>query len=165
MKYLILASFLAILCAGCEPEPVVEPSGGGPLYANSFEDTIDPGHFEATYDEDTPTGGGNYSLLVSGGCIPPHYEILIGPFSEEADVKLSTWGKTMEGMSGSLSLYLVSNPEEQVLIEINTPEWQAYESAESMLIPAGETAMLQFFSGGIVAVATHYDLVEVRLSE
>lgn len=164
MKYLVLVSFLALLCAGCEPE-AAELSGGDSLYSNSFEDGTDTGYFEATYDTDAPDGGGNYSLLVNGGCIAPHYEILIGPFSEEADVKLSTWGKTMEGMSGSLSLYLVSNPEERVSIEINTPEWQAYESAESMFIPAGETAMLQFLSGGIVAVATHYDLIEVRLSE
>ena len=165
MKYLILASFLAFLCAGCEPEAVVEPSAGGPLYFNSFEDGSDTGYFEATYDTDVPDGGGNYSLLVNGGCIAPHYEISVGPFAEEANVKLSTWGKTTAGMSGSLSLYLVSDPEEQVSIEINTPEWQAYESAGSMVIPAGETAKLQFLSGGIVAVATHYDLVELRVTE
>lgn len=164
MKYLILTCFLASLCFSCESE-VSAPSGGGPLYSNSFEDGSDTGHFEATYDTDAPAGGGNYSLLVNGGCIAPHYELTVGPFSDEVDVTLAAWGKTTEGMSGSLGLYLPSNSQQQLSLEINTTTWQAYESAESMIIPAGETAILQFLSGGIIAVATHYDLVEVRLAE
>lgn len=163
MKYLILASLLTFVCLSCEPE-AYEPSEGT-LYFNSFEDGSDPENFEVTYDKDAPVGGENYSLLISGGCIVPHYEIVVGPFSNEVNVKLATWGKTMQDMSGYLGLYLPNNPEVQLSIEINTPEWQPYESEGTMVIPAGETAILQFNSGGLVAVATHYDLVEIRLSE
>lgn len=164
MKYLLITSILAFLCLGCETDNIPF-SAGDSLYFNSFEDGNDSGTFEATYDKDAPAGGGDYSLLINGGCIVPHYEVGIGPFSQEVEVKLSTWGKTMEDRSGSLILYLLNDPSQYLSIEITTPEWQAYEAEGSMVIPAGETATLQFISGGLISVATHYDLVELRVIE
>ncbi len=49
--------------------------------------------FEYTLSSDTPTDGGDSSLVVSGGCVVPHLYFESGPFAEVKNLSFRVYGK------------------------------------------------------------------------
>jgi hypothetical protein len=171
-KFLSVIFLAALFCYSCTKE---EPGDGtvidfitdNVLYANSFENEADTvglsGYCFVSLEEDTPVGGGAYSLFVSCGCIAPHATLEIGPFEEDQQLIISCWGKGAD-MGGSVSL---RNSKDVINISISGQDsvWQFFESVGTLSYTAGETVTLEFSAGGIASGIIYVDMLEVRKVE
>ncbi len=140
--------------------------GGDPtdcVYYNSFENDSDLEIFEgyaAQISDDVADDAGEQSLLVSGGCIAPHFYGEIGPFDQDYTVQLQILGKSLDGLGGNISMYLPSDSQQRLDILVDDTAWKEY-STGTLFIPAGEPVMISFLSGGIAEVTTFFD--EIKL--
>jgi hypothetical protein len=134
------------------------------LYSNSFETTQDTtgigGYCFLDLVMDAPPSGGSQSLSVSCGCIGPHANFKIGPYSSDNYIKLSFWGKGKD-MGGSVSMNLESD-----YIGINIPgnntSWRYYSSDEILHCPAGKEITISLSAGGIASGLITVDMLKVE---
>ncbi len=153
---LVILAISALIFGSCS-SPQGDPLDA--LYYNSFENHTDLDGFEgyaAQVSDDAPAGGADQSLLVSGGCIAPHFYGEIGPFDRDHTINLAFYGKSLDGFGGSLTLHVLSNPQERIDVLVEEKTWQLYERG-SIVLPAGEILMMNFMSGGIAAATTLFD--------
>jgi hypothetical protein len=134
------------------------------LYFNSFETTQDTtgigGYCFLDLVKDAPPEGGNQSLAVSCGCIGPHANFKIGPFSSDNNVKLSFWGKGKDA-GGSVSMKIESD-----YIGINIPgnntSWRYYSSDDTLRCPAGKEITISLSAGGAASGQITVDMLKVE---
>lgn len=165
-KFSFLIVLVAILVTSCsKKEEKLTTVDDTILYSNSFENTLDLEDFEGfefALSDDTPTGGGDSSLVVSGGCVVPHLTFESGPFDEVKNLTFRIYGKAQDMTGGAVILSLESDPETNIFIVVDSNDWAVYESASALEVPVGEKVNIEFRSGGIVPVTTLFDLLEIE---
>jgi hypothetical protein len=154
-----------VLClSSCQKSVEPGEASGEFLYTTSFESDADTvgwwGYGGRTFRYDAPPGGGERSLVVSGGCIIPHACVDLPPLSQAAFVSLRCWGKALE-RGGAVTLELASDPGQSIFLSVLDSNWTPHASADSLFCPANEHLRLSLRSGGIVAGAMAVDLLEV----
>ncbi len=165
-KLSFLVFFLAIMLFGCSNQKEnIEIVPDGIIYSNSFENAMDLEDFEGmefNLSSDTPVGGGDSSLVVSGGCLVPHLYFELGPFDETQHLSFSIYGKAQDIFGGTVMLSLLNDPHTNISIEVQHSDWTLYETANSIEVPVGEKINVVFQSGGIIEVTTLFDLLEIK---
>jgi len=164
MKKLLYLSLLGITfsftsCSDNEPEI----DGCNEIFFSSFENLKELETFEGLgyyRSDDVTTDAGDSSLVVCGGCIGPHLYFEVGPFDHSKELKLDFMAK-VEQYESSLSMYVVGAVTEGQHITISDTIWTHYQPEELFLLPADETLRVEFFSGGIFALNTYYDLFTI----
>lgn len=147
-------------CENSDQEPFIPLDS---FYFNSFEKNSDTtGWYGIGTDnivEDAPKTGGKHSLEVSGGCVIPHAYFQFAPLSEDNNFVLKCWGKNLSN-GGSIHLR-IEDYSEHIGISVSEPEWTKYISEDTLHGTAGDTLILELFSGGIISSAMRVDQIEI----
>lgn len=159
---LLRAFLLFSICIQCNTVELTEDLG--PLvYLNSFESTQDTvawtGYGGRVLKNDAPPGGGNRSLLVSGGCVVPHacYELKI---SGGGRFVLRCWGKNL-ALGGEVGLRVKNARCPGIRITVTDTVWTHYRPSDTLFCPTNDTVQLLLNSGGVVASAMLVDVIEI----
>jgi len=163
--YFFSVALLAFIIGCNKNKEDIEVSANDNFYFNSFENSMDVETFEGMnpfLSDDTPSDGGDSSIVVAGGCIVPHLYFELGPFDEAQNLSFSVYGKAEGIAGGSLSLRLKSDPDAIIAIQIQDNEWTLYETANTLEVPVGEQVVINFVSGGIVPIVSYFDLFEIQ---
>lgn len=157
---LIIASLMFFSCGKSEFSSDI-------LYFNSFETTQDTsgigGFCFLDLVKDAPPDGGSQSLSVSCGCIGPHANFKIGPFSRDNNVKLSFWAKGKD-VGGSVSMNIGSDYIRLKIPGTNT-SWKYYSSDDTLHCPAGIEITISLSAGGEVSGQITVDMLKVVKAE
>ena len=109
--HLTIAALLLVFVAGCDSAGESARAGcsdasAEAVYCNSFESAADiegwPANGRLNLRDAAPAGGGERSVLVSGGCLYPHSAHTFSA-SESGTVALRAWGKNLE-IGGGVAL-------------------------------------------------------------
>ncbi len=161
-------SFVAVLLFGlmaCEKndDQILNSINSSVLYFNSFEETDDlmgvEGNAFSLSNENTGESGDS-SLLVTGGCIGPHFNLDLGPFEDDKKLTFNFMGKIDHESCGVVTLRSMSSFESIHVVLDNTP-WTYYESMDTMLLPQNEVLRIEIMSGGIAACYSYIDLLTI----
>ncbi len=164
LLYLVLfgITFFTISCSDNDSE-VAESASCNQVFFSSFENGEDFTSFEGFgyyRTDDVPASAGDSSLVVCGGCIGPHLYFDVGPFDENKELSLDFMAR-IEQYESSLSFYIVGSIDSGVHITVSDTLWTHYQPIETLLLPADEIARVEFFSGGLFALNTYYDLFTI----
>jgi len=155
---LFLFSFLS--CENSDREAVYPLDS---FYFNSFETNSDTagwyGIGSENIVEDAPKVGGEYSVEISGGCVIPHAYYRFAPLSEDRSLILKCWGMNLSN-GGSIHLR-IEDYSDHIGISVSEPEWTEYISEDTLHGTAGDTLVLELFSGGIISSAMRVDQIEI----
>ena len=134
-------------------------------FCTSFETDADTlgwrqyGHIDLV--DDAPRQGGFRCLLVSGGCDHPHARHTLGHAAEDGHYTIRCWGKLLQGSGGVALRVIGRHRDEEMILGIDDPTWDAYSSRERLLARAGDSLEIHLSSGGFAPGAMHVDLIEV----
>ncbi len=160
--FLIIPIALFLINASCTKD-IDRPISTDVLYSNSFESPLDTASWGGCWlslIDDTPSGGGAKALSVSCGCLAPHVNFDIGPFTEDHKLIISCMARG-HGMGGFLSL-------RQGIDEINfgisadISEWTYQQSPDTLFCSANETLSIYISAGGFASGTVDIDLLEIR---
>jgi len=161
MKQSILLATIAILIiSSCTS--VEDGNECNELFSTSFEESSDYEMFEGyayASSDDVTTNAGDSSLYVCGGCIAPHLYFDIGPFDQDYDLSVSFIAKT--DLQASVSVYPVNGINDKLAFTIEDSIWTLYEHEQTLFLAKGELLRMEFLSGGIAAVNSYFDLLQV----
>ena len=156
---------LLVLGTACHKDDSIQGSNTSSiLYFNSFENSNDLRGVDgnAFYLSGDNTGrSGDSSLMVSGGCIGPHFNLDIGPFGGDKKVTLSLFGKVDYESCGSVSLRSMKTFEMISIVLIDSV-WTRYESPDTLLLPENEILRIEITSGGFAACSSFIDLLTIE---
>lgn len=165
-KLILLSVLIASLLFTCSDQKEdIELFSDTIIYNNSFENSAEVENFEGMQiflSNDTPNGGGDSSMVVSGGCVLPHVFLELGPFDEAKVLSFNVYGKALDMAGGGISLSLVSDPDSGISILVQDTNWAYYETSNTLEVPIGEKIRIDFISGGIISVTTFFDLFEIE---
>ena len=164
LRWIILVFWLvwAAGCDGSDPETEEIPLGPGVVYSNSFETAADTagwpvnGVFEVR--DEAPDGGGQRSVLVSGGCIHPHSAYTFSAPDDGAFV-VRAWGKNLE-IGGGVGLRSGATGE-QVGVQVTEKGWAQVQSEAQIVASEGDPLQISMSAGGFVSSAMLVTQVEV----
>jgi len=167
MKNILYLAFLGftlftISCSDNDPD-TAESSSCNEVFFSSFENGEDFTSFEGYgyyRTDDVPAAAGDSSLVVCGGCIGPHLYFDVGPFDKDKELSLDFMAR-VEQYESSLSLYIVGGTDNNMHLTVSDTLWTHYQPIETLFLPADEVARVEFFSGGIAALNTYYDLFTI----
>lgn len=167
MKLKLISFFIlsAFLITACSKENINSNPPEEVIYSNSFENSSDLDDFEGfefALSHDTPEGGGDSSIVVSGGCVLPHLYAELGPFDEVVHLTFSIYGKAESTLDGAVFLGLVNDPESYISISVQDTVWTYYATENALEVPPGEKVRIEFQSGGFVPVTTFFDLFKIE---
>ncbi len=134
------------------------------VYYTSFEidaDTVGWQGYAFGFKKEAPVRGGHRSLAVSGGCIYPHALLVLAPPENDSRLVLRCWGKNI-GIGGGVTLELGGDQSGSIHISVQDTGWKAYESADTLFCPKGNTLNLSLGAGGIAWSAMLVDLIEIK---
>ena len=154
-----------LLLAGCEHHPTqVSESVRDAIYSHSFESPADTvgwiGYGSLELYPSAPSGGGSWSVRVSGGCPVPHAHISIRIQSNVGPVVLQCWGKNL-ATGGGVQLYKKSDRSTAIRVQVTDTLWTQYRSAETLSCSANDTLELEMVSGGIIYSSMLIDKLEI----
>lgn len=138
------------------------------IYHSSFESPQDTvgwtGYAGIRRYEDAAPDGGNYSLLVSGGCPIPHALYEIGPFPRNASLIIEGWGRSLDAGGGVViqTSYFGERRRRYTGFSIQTEEWTFFQSEEPFPVKKGDVLYIHISAGGIVSGTVLVDLLTVR---
>ena len=139
------------------------------IYFNSFESPKDTvgwtGYAGIRLYEEAAPEGGNYSLLVSGGCPIPHALYKIGPFQRNAGLVIEGWGRAKDAGGGvSLQTNFFSDEARKYTgFSIDAEDWKFFQSEEIMSVERGDVLYIHINAGGIVPGTVLIDRLTVRV--
>ena len=161
----VLIAAIGFLSTGCEK---ILGTMNDFIYSTSFEKYESMDAWEqgasAEYKSDAPTGGGNRSLYVSGGCVVPHMILDMGKVKSDNLYSVSFFGKVLMN-GGFVQLYAeVSNSEKVLLgsIQLTEMDWKEYLLQSSTPVPVGYNLKVEMSAGGFIAGGMIIDLLEVN---
>ncbi len=135
------------------------------IYINSFESDADTsgwwGYGIGGFLNNAPQGGGERSLLISGGCIAPHAVYELNSLKEDSYLILRFWGKLIVGQGGYMSFGVGGESSQSTGISITDNTWTAYHLPDTLFCPANQRPVLDFMCGGFVPGTMSIDLIEV----
>jgi len=152
-------AFSITSCADNTPEN----DGCNEVFFSSFENLKDLQSFEGYgfyRSDDVTSDAGDSSLVVCGGCIGPHLYFDIGPFEDSKELKLDFMAK-VESNQSAFTIYQLGGVSTGQQYIVSDTVWTHYQPEETFLLPAEQTLRVEFFSGGIFALNTYYDLFTI----
>ena len=165
-KLNILFALIALMLLGCDDQKEdIEIFSETVIYSNSFENIMEVENFEGMQiflSDQTPNGGGDSSMVVSGGCVLPHIYLELGPFDEDLDLSFSLHAKANNTHGSGVSISLLDDPDNNISITVQDTDWALYETSSTLTIPQGEKIRVDFTSGGIIEVTTFFDLFKIE---
>lgn len=136
------------------------------FYFNSFENTSDLskwlGFGTQEIRNDSPSGCGQYSVYISGGCDIPHAYIEFPELSQSCSLIVKCFGKNLL-RGGSVTLRNRSKENSQIRISISDSSWRGYESWDTLICEKNDKLSLELSSGGFVHSAMLVDAVEIKI--
>jgi hypothetical protein len=167
MKTKLISLFISLifLLNACTKETTIPNTPEDTLYSNSFENGTELKNFEGIeffLSSDTPAGGGDSSIVVSGGCVAPHLYFDLGPFDEVQNLSFNIYGKAQDMIGGAVFLRLANDPETNISITVQDTNWAFYATQNILEVPVGEKVRVEFQSGGFVPVTTFFDLLKIE---
>jgi hypothetical protein len=116
----ILFAAIGLLTTGCAK---ILGTMNDFIYSTSFEKYESMDAWEqgasAEYKSDAPTGGGNRSLYVSGGCVVPHMILDMGKVKSDNLYSVSFFGKVLAN-GGFVQLYAEVSDSEKSTLRIHS---------------------------------------------
>ena len=157
---------LAVLVPGCDNPPTeVTESARSLVYSHAFEspaDTIGWSEYGSLeLYPSAPSGGGSWSVRVSGGCLVPHAHASIRIQSDAGPVVLQCWGKNL-ATGGSVQLHKKGDRSTSIWIQVTDTSWMKYRSSGTLNCSANDTLELEMASGGIIFSAMLIDNLEIQ---
>ena len=160
----LVIPFLLGALFGCSD--ISGPGGNiaGRFYFNSFESPQDTVGWRGygmmqILDEPSP-GGDRHSVRISGGCFVPHASIDIAGPSEDSRLLLRCWGRNLAN-GGGLGLMRTRDLNQGVHVFVSDTTWAAYQSRDTLFVPAGDSLHIEMSAGGIIYSAMLVDQLEV----
>lgn len=157
----------AISCSdsdGLESDPIQTDEV---LYLNSFEVESDfngitgNGYYRS---DDVAINSGDSSIVVSGGCVGPHFYLELGPYPEDKKLTVNFHAKTYAPSCGSVQLSNM-NTFENIYVTIQDSVWTEYQSLDTLEVLASDSLRLNINSGGIGSCDTWIDLLTITHHE
>lgn len=160
----IVIPFIFGALFGCSDASGPGSDTDGRLYFNSFESPQDTagwrgyGRMEIV-DEACP-GGGQHSVLISGGCFHPHASLDIAGPGEDSFVRLRCWGRNLAS-GGGLALTRTGNQGRGAFVVVADTSWTMYQSSDTLFVSAGDSLHIEMSSGGFIYSAMLVDQLEI----
>ncbi len=159
----VLFTLLLLSCSNQKED--IEIFSDTNIYNNSFENSVEVENFEGMQvflSNETPNGGGDSSMVVSGGCVLPHIYLELGPFDEAMDLTFNVFAKAHSIHGSNVTLSLADDPETNISITVQDTSWSYYETSNTLEVPLGKKIRVDFISGGIIEVTTFFDLFVIE---
>lgn len=164
MKNLLISFVLIATFLSCEKENTKENNSEQQIYFNSFESQSDTAGWKGyafNFSNDVPSSGGKKSLSISGGCIIPHAQYIVGAQDTDYHLTLKLWGKNLSN-GGTVCLSVNKAGYEAISITVSEKDWTLYESHDTLFCPANTSLTLSATAGGFISSAMLIDNVEIR---
>lgn len=120
-------------------------------YQTSFENASDIAGWEGlTVDdlvEDSPSGGGDKSALIGGGCVLPTVSITFPPTGKNMPMRIEFYGKAIN-IGGSVSMHIGGNFHEALSMLVSDTGWTYISSDTIIWWPADSSLSVWLNSGG-----------------
>lgn len=149
--------------------PSFEDSTGQPsLTGWIINDTV-----YSSFSQDTPVGGGNWSLQLLAGWIGGLAETYITGQSGTNVYKLNVWLKTDSLGPGAIAYISLGTlyqnqftPKKEVFYD-NTPNWTQYSLTDTLTTQSDDTIVVRLYAGyvQIISPASYFDLVELKKND
>ncbi|MFC2083562.1 hypothetical protein ACFLS9_00750 [Bacteroidota bacterium] len=153
-KYFPLIFLMIVISCkdGLSPE---EKAENNILYYSSFESEIEfygwDGIGTSNQNSDVPYIGGNFSVLISGGCVVPHSYYVFGDTIKSGYYTVECWSKLLLH-EGNVSLQYrdtYNNSITNVWISVSDTIWTK-KTSDPIFLPKGKLLEIEMNSGGFV---------------
>lgn len=130
------------------------PATQDTVFYSSFENSSDLADWEGfslpTLAADAPDGGGQKSVLISGGCVMPHAFLTLPPTGKDSRVSVECYGKNLNN-GGLISLHIGDVYHEGITLKIGESGWNVYRSDKPLFWPGDSPLTIYLSSGGFIS--------------